>query len=315
MLTTGPNTEIRFLQADPDYRKHPGTSQSELKEVLRSPAHWLARYGPNAEPVFPTLAMTIGIGLHCKTLEPEAFDKSFVDRSSKPKDPTVAELRSMLDDQGVEYKKTAKKDELEALAFPDGKPVDKRTSLAPEDFRTVCGMADALRTHETAGVWFDPGQDNYRRHNEVSLYVDNWEPDGSTLKARIDRLIRTETGWQILDLKSTDDARPEAFQRKAFNLGYHVQAAFYTDMVARVMDCDPVDVEFVFVTVERKAPHGISLFRAEPDLLEFGRAEYKRALIQLAHCRATGKFGAYPGMIQALSLPRWANSATPAPVF
>ena len=315
MLSTAPNTEIRFLQPDRDYREHQGVSQSELKEVLRSPAHWLARYGPDAEPVFPTLQMTIGTALHCKTLEPEAFDKSFVDRSAKPKDPTVAELREMLTARGVEFKTTAKKGDLEALAFPDGKPTDKRTSLAPEDFRTVCGMADALRTHETTGIWFDPGQENYRRHNEVSLYVDGLEHEGGLLKGRIDRLVRTETGWQILDLKSTDDARPEAFQRKAFNLGYHIQAAFYTDLVARVMDCDPVDVEFVFVAVERKAPHGISLFRAEPDLLEFGRAEYKRALIQLAHCRSTGKFGAYPGMIQALTLPRWANSATPAPVF
>ena len=78
-----------------------------------------------------------------------------------------------MDDEGIEYKKTAKKPELEALLYPDGKPVDKRTSLAKEDFATVCGMGDALRTHDIAGKWFDPGPGRTTgRPTRVSLYVE-----------------------------------------------------------------------------------------------------------------------------------------------
>ena len=283
MIETTAGTEIRFNQPDPVYRKHPSTSQSELKEVLRSLAHWQARYGPDAEPTFPTIAMIMGTALHCKVLEPELFDGSFVDRSSLDKELTVAELKAALDEEQIDYKKTAKKPELEALLYPDGKPVDKRTSLSHEDFATVCGMADALRTHEMTGRWFDPGRNNYRRANEVSLYVDDLE--GLAVKARIDRLEKTGSGWTILDLKSTDDASPSAFQKKAFNLGYHIQAAFYADLVARVMGCDPEDVDFVFCAVERKRPHGIAVYKADQEMIAFGRKQYLKAIRSLAYAK------------------------------
>ena len=109
MIETTQGTEIRFRQPDPAYRKAEGRSQSELKEVLRSPAHWLARYGPEAEPTFPSTAMIIGTALHCKVLEPEIFDGSFVDRSSLDKELTVTQLNATLDEEGIEYQQAAKK--------------------------------------------------------------------------------------------------------------------------------------------------------------------------------------------------------------
>jgi hypothetical protein len=141
VIETALGTEIRFKQPDFAYRKAEGVSQSELKEVLRSPAHWLARYGPDAAPTFPSNAMIIGTALHCKLLEPELFDSEFVDRSTLDKELTITQLKAALDDEGIEYKKTAKKPELEALLYPEGKPVDKRTSLSGDDFAIVNGMA------------------------------------------------------------------------------------------------------------------------------------------------------------------------------
>ena len=126
MLQIAEGTEVRFFEPDYIYRKNDGVSQSELKEMLRSAAHWAARYGPDAQPTFPSAAMIMGTALHAKVLEPETFDKNFVDRGSKPKELTITELKAALEDQQIEFKKTAKKPELEALLYPDGKPVDKR---------------------------------------------------------------------------------------------------------------------------------------------------------------------------------------------
>lgn len=297
-------TEIRFFEPDFVYRKNDGVSQSELKEVLRSPAHWAARYGPDAQPTFPSAAMIMGTALHCKVLEPEVFDKNFVDRGSKPKDLTITELKAALEDEGIEFKKTAKKPELEALLYPDGKPVDNRTSLSSEDFGMVCGMADALRTHDVAGRWFDPGRKNYRKANEVSLYVRDFE--GSVVKGRLDRLEKTAEGrFMILDLKTTDDASPEVFQKKAYNLGYHIQAAFYSDLVARVFSVDPEMVDFIFCAIERKAPNGIKLFSASSQMRQFGRDQYQKALRDLAYCKARQSFKGYSPEIQELTLPGW----------
>ena len=77
----------------------------------------------------------------------------------------------------------------------------------------------------------------------------------------------------ILDLKTTDDASASAFQRKAYQMGYHLQAAFYTDLVAKVFGCDPADVDFMFCAIERKRPHGIGLYKAGVDMYELGQKQ------------------------------------------
>ncbi|MAH29385.1 MAG: hypothetical protein CL959_01720 [Euryarchaeota archaeon] len=316
MIETTQGTEIRFRQPDPAYRKAEGRSQSELKEVLRSPAHWLARYGPGAEPTFPSTNMIIGTGLHCKVLEPEIFDSSFVDRSKQGKELTVAELKQQLEEDSIEIPKGAKKSDLEALLYPDGKPVDKRTSLSKEDFAAVCGMGAALRTHDIAGKWFDPGRANYRKANEVSLYVDPSEESfGLPLKGRLDRLERTSNGWMILDLKTTDDASASAFQRKSFQMGYHIQAAFYTDLVAKVFGCDPADVDFMFCAIERKRPHGIGLYKASDELISAGRQKYQKALGILSYCINEDKFPGYDAQVSDLTLPSWAKESCDFPLF
>jgi hypothetical protein len=315
MIETASGTEIRFNQPDFAYRKAEGISQSELKEVLRSPAHWAARYGPDAAPTFPSIAMIIGIALHCKLLEPELFDSQFVDRSSLDKELNVAELKAALDDEGIEYKKSAKKPELEALLYPEGKPVDKRTSLSGDDFAIVQGMAEATRAHPVAGNWFDPGRKNFRRGNELSMYVEaSADTYGLPIKGRLDRLEKTENGWMILDLKTTDDASPSTFQKKAYSMGYHIQAAFYTDLVKTVLDAD--SVEFIFCAMERRRPHGIALYKASEDMIEIGRTQYKKALKELSFCKSKDLFPGYDSNIIDLSLPGWANNlAHESPLF
>lgn len=311
-LLIGEGCEVRYHQPDWDYRRAQGRSQSELKEVLRSPAHWLARYGPNAEPCFPSAAMIIGTALHAKVLEPEAFDGRFYDRSQAAKPLSVAALKAALAQEQVEIPKGARKADLEALLYPDGKPVDQRTGLAKEDFALVNGMAEALRSHAVAGCWFDPGRSNYRKANEISIYVDQGHnPYGLPIKGRIDRLEKTAEGWLILDLKTTDDASPDAFMKKAFNLGYHLQAAFYCDLVARAFQ--NANVQFIFCAIERKRPHGIALYQASPAFLSAGMEKVQQAASALRHALATDSYGGYPQQIQPLDLPAWAKSGQRQP--
>lgn len=311
MTQTAAGTEIRFEQPDFAYRKANGISQSELKEVLRSPAHWAARYGPDASPTFPSIAMIIGTALHCKLLEPEVFDSQFVDRSSLDKELNVTQLKAALDDEGIEYKKSAKKPELEALVYPGGKPVDKRQSLSAEDFAIVQGMAEATRSHPIAGNWFDPGRKNFRRGNELSMYVEpSSETFGLPIKGRLDRLEKTADGWMILDLKTTDDASPATFQKKAYTMGYHIQAAFYSDLVRTVLETD--NVEFMFCAMERRRPHGIALYKAGEDMIELGRKQYKKALRTLAYCHQQEHFPGYDTEVRILELPGWATNYHPS---
>jgi len=294
-------SQIAFYQPDPDYRRTEGISQSSMKELLISPAHYLAAYGPNAEPRFATAAMTWGLALHARVLEPEKFDNLFFDRSSKPKEPTIAELKEMLDESGTEYPKGSKKADLEKLLWPEGKMKENRTSMDPKDFDNVCRAAEALRSHDITGEWFCPGQKDFRKYNEVSLYAKN--ELGQQLKGRFDRMVETPEKITILDLKTTQDASPKGFGRSVANFSYDLQAAWYSHLAQR---CFPDrDVEFLFIAIEKKAPFGISVYRASSQLLQNGQKKMAKALDLYAQCLVLDYWPSYDPIIHDLSMPRW----------
>ena len=272
-----------------------------MKELLVSPAHFQAAYGPNAEPRFATAAMTWGLAFHARVLEPEKFDNLFYDRSKKPKDKTISELKEMLDEEGIEYVKASKKADLEALLWPEGKQKDKRTSMDPKDFENVVKAAEALRIHDITGDWFSPGNKDYRKWNEVSAYVKN--ELGQTLKGRFDRLWIDDTTVRILDLKTTQSAQTKDFTRSVVNFSYDLQAAWYTHLAER---CWPdKQVEFYFIAVGKKPPFGTSVFRATPSILLNGRKKMAKALELYAQCEALDYWPGYEPMIHDLDLPSW----------
>lgn len=295
---------VTYRQADRDYRKAEGISQSMLKEILVSPAHYQARYGPGAEPFFPSAAMIQGTATHCLILEPEEFDRQFYNRADKPKELTITQLKAELDEQGIEYPKSAKKADLELLVYPDGKPVEKRTSLDEATFSQVHSAAEALRSHEITGRWFDPSSPQYRKFNEVSLYARH--DLGVNIKGRLDRMVvdNEDQVVNIYDLKTTASADPREFTRTLVNLKYDLQAAFYTRLVQQ---CFPEHaVNFYFVALERKAPHGISVFRAGADVLQAGTRKMEKALMKLISCQELDYWPGYDPVIHEVVMPAWA---------
>ena len=303
---------VIYGQPDRDYRRAEGVSQSELKEILRSPAHYLARYGPDAVPTFPSAAMIIGTALHARVLEPETFDGLFCNRGEVAKEPTVAELKELLAAEGVEVPKAAKKPDLLALAYPDGLPTETRTTLAPEDFAAVEGMARALQEHPAIcrHGWLDSEAPGFRRMNEVSIYAEaSAALIGMPMKGRIDRLIRHGDGWIVIDLKSTDSAGPDDFQRKAFGLGYDLQAAYYSHLIEQALGGP---VSFLFAAIERRAPHAIAIYQASAALLQSGREKMTRAADLLRFSRENDYWPSYgDGEILSLDPPAWARSKGP----
>lgn len=303
MPTIG-NPVVEYELPDHVYRAHPGISQSSMKELLVSPAHYRARYGPDAEPFFPSASMIQGTAIHARVLEPESFDDQFISKASKPKELTVAELKSQLDEQGIEYPKSAKKGDLEALLWPEGKPKDHRTALDAEVYDSVLRCGDALRTHDITGQWLSPGQKDFRRFNEVSLFAKNQL--GQLVKGRFDRMAYDGVTLSILDLKTTHTASPREFQRTCANFGYDLQAAWYTDLAAT---CFPEAraIEFYFIAVERKAPYGISVFRASEQLLQSGRHKMAKALDLFAQCSELDYWPSYEPVVHSLDMPSWAK--------
>ena len=282
-------TEVRYNEPDFDYRRAPGLNQSSFKHILKSPAHYQAKL---KEKRITTPAMALGTATHALLLDGrKAFDASYFDKSKEKLDLTVSEIKEALDEKGITYKKSAKKTDLEALLYPDGKPVDRRTGLSEDEYAAVEGMAASLQRV----VYFDPSQPDYIKHNEVSIYFE-WE--GVECKARLDRVDFDRR--VIIDLKSTDIVAVEKFSWKSVDLGYIFQAGFYTKAAEAAFGGE---WGFEFAAVEKKAPYIADILVADEDFLQEGRNQCVEAIRRYKDSLKRQEWPAPEVTVKKLGLP------------
>lgn len=264
--------EIAYNQGDFAYRKEAGVNQSSLKKILDSPAHYQAAL---KSKLIPTPAMEMGTALHALSLDGEdAFNGAYI------KKPDGIRLNTK---EGREWKEGVGRKKVLASGGKD------------DPWGSVLGMAKSLERL----AWFDPKQEDYIKHNEVSIY---WEEHGVNCKARLDRVL-IEDGI-VLDLKTTDSVDPELFTKKVVSLGYDFQAAYYA-RAAEVAYGKPF--KFIFVAVERKAPYTVDLFEVTPDMMQEGLYKVEKALKIYAECNASGEWPNREPVIRQLDYPGWYN--------
>ena len=266
------DVEISYCQPDPDYRRAAGESQSHLKNILVSPAHYKAA---EKRRFFPSSVMVMGTATHCKALEGEdTFAANFVKKPDNIKYTTK---------EGKEWKESQGR---KTILVNDGKD---------RQWDAVVGMTDALRSLD----WFNPNQPDYRKYNEVSIY---WNEIGIPCKARLDRVLNLEDEVIVLDLKTTDSVNVDKFQSKMVDLGYDFQAAWYANAAKNVYN---KPVRFIFVAIERNEPYTIDLFEAPPDMLEEARRKNELALQILKKCREAGEWPTKEPSLKMLEYPKW----------
>lgn len=263
---------VSYMQSDPSYRADPAHAQSHVKHILKSPAHYQAAKQVRFKP---TISMQMGSALHCLALEgEEQFNKDFI---VKPDDLSLATK------EGREWK---------ALA-------GKKTVLSPENVADVRGMTESLRRL----AWFDPGQKDYRKYNELSLY---WEADKIDCKCRLDRLVLSQDEALVLDLKTTDSVESKDFLKKVIGgFNYLFQAAWYTEATVAAF---AVPARFIFIGVERSAPYTTRVFEVSSEMLEEGLRQTQHARKLLAHCRKTKQWQTPEITSELLTLPPWFDS-------
>ena len=260
-----------------EYHGGPGISKSGLDVLARSPLHYWSKYlDPNRVPREPTPAMRLGTAIHTAVLEPGEFVKRHhvapvVDRRTKDGKAAWEYALQYAADNGAEL-------------------------ISNDDALTCMSIAAVVRDHPTARKVFAQGQ------AELSLYWTDTET-GLLCKCRPDWLNMP----LIVDLKSTEDASPEAFQRSAWNWRYWVQAAWYMDGVEQATGQRPD--AFVFAAFEKSAPYAPAFYFADAVMLDMGRKEYRKLLRILADCKATDTWGGYDTAVTPLTVPLWAAHA------
>jgi len=265
-------TIVMHDQSATDYHAAPGASASRLKELKRSAAHM--KYAMD-HPQEPTQAMIIGSATHSAILEPDLFVKEW---GRIP--------------EGDGRSKAVKEAKAELITqFGAGQ------ILKPDVYDNILAMRDSVLGNALALDLLD-GADT-----ETSHY---WTEIGVDCKARIDALPREDSMWSdcVVDIKTTANGSPEEFRRSVYNFSYHLQAQHYLSATERQ--------RFIFIVVERDAPHCVALYELDDDALKLGYEDRDFLLGQWALCEAEEAAGgpdAWPGFpveVQELSLPGWA---------
>lgn len=273
------------------YHTGEGISQSSLKYVRQSPKHYWAKFlSEQGIEDKKTNSMQLGTDVHCALLEPELFEQNYIIiPDDAPKKPTSLQIKA----------KNPSTATLEQIEWWDDftKLAGNKTIITQDDWLTCVNIRETVLNHPVAGVWFRSGK------AEQTFY--NADPDtGLLLKCRPD--FMNDNGVMI-DLKKTINASTSEFGRTAANYGYHIQAAFYVDLMANLYG-DAPDL-FVFVAVEEAFPHAVNVLFIDEDDLEIGRTIYKRDLMTILECTERNYWPDYCDTeMNRLWLPSWVKS-------
>ena len=176
-----------------EYHIGPGISSSELKLILKSPAHY--RYASD-NPRPQTANMALGTAAHTKILEPDG-------------PPVLPE---------PEVNRRTKDGKAELAQFHADNP--DAIICSAEQYTHVVGMRDAVLMHPTAAVLFAAG-----RAETSNYWID--EATGELCKKRDDWY--NDDMELIVDLKTAADAGRDCFLRACVNFSYELSAMYYLE--------------------------------------------------------------------------------------
>lgn len=268
-MTTWPNDGIHIGITDDQYHQPElgVLSNSAIKHVLRSPAHYRAWIEGQINLDSP--ALRFGRALHCAVLTPFLFLQQYVAA------PEFGDCR-------VKQNKV-RRDEWRA-ANAD------LIHLSADDFVVLQGISRSVRANSTATkLLSESGQ------SEVAV---RWHDGSVPCKAKLDRL----TDSAIIDIKSCVDASPSGFQRSVETYGYHIQAAMY---LGGAEQCGLSERPFNFIAVEKTPPFAVGVYTLDSAAILAGKLRVQQATNAIRHCLETGDWPGYADGEVELTLKPW----------
>lgn len=212
------------------YHSQKGISASGLKKIYKKSVYHYLHQQP-----FESSSMAFGSAVHCAMLEPETF---FNDYHVMPK----------IDRRTKEGKEAY---------LVEQKKAEGKLLITPDDYEKINAILDNFRNDDLA-------QKYCKGVIELSHYGKH---EGLDVRVRPDCLNKVQ-GF-ISDVKTCQDNSPMAFKRDVYKYAYHLQAAFYMDMIG-------VD-EFRFIAVETNYPYTIEVYTLSDEMIEQGRKAWKAA--------------------------------------
>lgn len=258
------------------YHGYDAMSASRLKTLDRATGLHLAHdiASPPDSPAF-----VLGRALHSLVLTPHLWGRDFVEA------PKV--------DRRTKEGKAA----YEHFVATSG----SRTVLTAEQADEVAAMSASIMGHPDAAQVCR----ELEGEAELSLFA---EVAGVKAKARLDRYVEVGGEGIIVDVKTTSgSASKTEFERSVWNFGYGLQCAFYLHM-ARACGLDPK--HFVFVVVEKAAPHAVAVYRFKDEVVASFEPRIMSLVEKYRSYLVDGPRG-YEGVTE-IGIPSWALASIQA---
>jgi hypothetical protein len=286
-----------------DYHNGPGVSKSQLDQVAISPlAYWGAYLDPEREPRDYKHAFAVGDGTHKLVLEPGTFESTYAVGFDKKAFPdaldTMDDMKQELSRQNMIT--SGSKPELARRLFEEAEyPADKimhmlqikheetmkgRVLIPAADYRNMRGMLRRVQ-HEAGGLL----------HNASIEQSYFWRDGAGVLrKCRTDAI--SANGQFVVDLKTTEDVSERGFGYTIGQRRYHVQAAWYLDILKALYGNDAPQ-EWAIIAAQKTRPNDVVVYYLTPDQIEAGRILYKQDLAKLVYHLSLGDAEEnWPGM-------------------
>lgn len=264
---------------DGEYRKHAAVAVSDLKIAKeQSWLHlWHSKFNPEREPEEQTEAMMLGTAIHCAATEPDEFPYRY---------EIVPEGISRRSNDGRQFFKE--------LAAEGKQP------LMPHQYEIIAGSAKAVRSQPFMRQVL--AQQNCIIEQPV-FWKD--EKTGLICKMKPDLMLepcRAFPNGLIVDVKSAADASPDRFVKSAFDLLYHMQAAWYVKGYEKTYRKRP---PFVFLATEKQPPFAAAPYLAGEMQMLLGQITNRRLLDEYAVCVSENRWPGYHTKPALLGLPPW----------
>lgn len=252
-----------------EYRTMRGVSSTDLKKMVRSPAHY--KYWKEHPECNDTPALIFGKAAHKYVLETYDFYNEFA-------------IAPVCDRRTKDGKSTYEM----FLKESEGKDV-----ITLEQFEQIDAMRKALYSTEFVA-------DLLSGEKELSFFT----VDDDTLlplKCRPDCLSIVKGTNILIDYKTCTDAENMRFYRDSVKLNYDLQMAYYLDILKKVTG---EDFLVVILAQEKSAPYAVNVFELSEQYLESGREVYREMLKVYAECDKSGNwYGYMKNGISTLGMP------------
>ena len=291
-LTT-PAQLIENMSND-EYHSRPEFSSSQLKDMLRSGAHFYSHNIIKEHERESKKHLDFGTLAHTLFLEPEQFHNEFaVIPADAPKPPTDV----------MRNAKNPSEDSIKRVQWWDDFAAKhgEKITISAEQLDGAQRIATNLRTLSS----YKDMQNNYGMA-EVSIFFTD-PIFGLKLRVRPDYHLapcKAFPNGLILDVKSTRDARPFKFSRDSGEYGYDLSSSMYREGFQQYYQTEEKP-PFIFLVAENLAPFNVKQYRASDLLLSVGDARYYKSKEMLAESLLINEWDGYSKEMEDLFLPSY----------